>query len=77
MTLDQLYIWHREQQERWSGLAENNKANLPTVYKASLKRTYHKKADFHADAVALLKSMRGTSTEQRVIETTRTHWSIK
>lgn len=66
MTLDQLYIWHREQQERWSGLAENNKANLPTVYKASLKRTYQKKADFHANAVALLKSVRADSTTGEV-----------
>ena len=61
MTLDQLYIWHREQQERWSNLAENNKANLPAVYKASLKRTYETKADFHARAVALLKSLRSAS----------------
>jgi hypothetical protein len=58
VTLDQLYMWHREQQERWSNLAENNKANLPTAYKASLKRTYETKADFHSRAVELLKSMR-------------------
>ena len=62
MTLDQLYIWHREQQERWSHLAENNKANLPPVYKASLKRTYQTKADFHSRAVALLKSLRAAAT---------------
>lgn len=61
MTLGQLYMWHREQQERWSNLAENNKANLPTVYKASLKCTYETKADFHSRAVALLKSLRATS----------------
>jgi hypothetical protein len=58
MTLDQLYVWHREQFERWDHLAENNKANLPDVYKASLRRTYRKKADFHAGAVALLKEVR-------------------
>jgi hypothetical protein len=55
MTLDQLYIWHREQQERYDNLAAHNKANLAAVYKASLKRTYEKQASFHARAVALLK----------------------
>jgi hypothetical protein len=58
VTLDQLYMWHREQQERWGNLAANNKANLPAVYKASLKRTYERKANFHSQAVALLKSLR-------------------
>ncbi|MFM0432308.1 hypothetical protein PQQ75_25080 [Paraburkholderia aspalathi] len=58
MTLDELHLWHREQQERWEHLAEHNKANLPAVYKASLKRTYQTKADFHSRAVALLKSLR-------------------
>ena len=66
MTLDQLYIWHREQQERWSGLAEHNKANLPTVYKASLKRTYEKKAAFHEQAVALIKDLRSAATTGEV-----------
>jgi hypothetical protein len=59
MMLDQLLMWHREQQERYENLAEHNKANLPTVYKASLKRTYQRQADFHTQAVALLKSLRG------------------
>jgi hypothetical protein len=31
------------------------------VYKASLRRTYRKKADFHAGAVALLKGLRETN----------------
>jgi len=58
VTLDQLYLWHREQQERFEHLAMNNKANLATVYKASLKRTYERQATFHSRAVALLKSLR-------------------
>ncbi|CAG9193964.1 hypothetical protein BCAR13_110074 [Paraburkholderia caribensis] len=58
MTLDQLYLWHREQQERYEDLAAHNKANLPAVYKASLKRTYERKASFHERAVSLLKSLR-------------------
>ena len=58
MTLDQLYVWHREQQERFEHLATHNKANLAAVYKASLKRTYENQAAFHARAVALLKSLR-------------------
>lgn len=58
MTLDQLYVWHREQFERWDHLAEHNKANLSGAYKASLRRTYRKQADFHAAAVALLKTLR-------------------
>jgi len=58
MTLDQLYLWHREQQERFADLAENNKANLATVYKASLKRTYETRADFHSRAAVLLKMLR-------------------
>lgn len=58
MTLDQLYLWHREQQERFEHLAAHNKANLASVYKASLKRTYERQATFHSRAVALLKSLR-------------------
>jgi len=58
VTLDQLYLWHREQQERWAHLAEHNRACLPPVYKASLRRTYETKADFHARAVELLKGLR-------------------
>lgn len=65
MTLDQLYMWHREQQERFDNLAENNKANLPAVYKASLKRTYQTKSDFHSRAVSLLKSLRAAATVGR------------
>ncbi|QCP50190.1 hypothetical protein FAZ95_13975 [Trinickia violacea] len=58
MTLDQLFLWHREQHERFANLAENNKANLPQPYKASLKRTYEKQAKFHSQAVAQLNSLR-------------------
>jgi hypothetical protein len=58
VTLDQLYLWHREQQERFEHLAMHNKANLANVYKASLKRTYERQATFHSRAVALLKSLR-------------------
>jgi hypothetical protein len=58
VTLDQLFLWHREQQERWADLAENNKACLPQPYKASLKRGYEKKAAFHAGAAELLKQLR-------------------
>lgn len=61
MTLTDLFMWHREQQERFEHLAEHNKANLPRVYKASLRRSYETKADFHSRAVALLKSLRATS----------------
>ncbi|HEY1999719.1 hypothetical protein [Paraburkholderia sp.] len=64
MTLDQLYMWHREQQERYEHLAEHNKANLPAVYKASLKRTYERQANFHTRAVALLKSLRAAAMEK-------------
>ena len=64
MTLDQLFLWHREQQERFENLAEHNKANLPRVYKASLRRTYEKRADFHERAVALLKSVRGVIRQE-------------
>ncbi|MFM0163915.1 hypothetical protein PQR39_26310 [Paraburkholderia sediminicola] len=70
MTLDQLFIWHREQQERWDNLAENNKANLPAVYKASLKRTYQAKADFHSHAVALLKTVRAASPDNQAQDVT-------
>jgi hypothetical protein len=56
--LDELYIWHREQFERWDHLADHNKAVLATRYKESLRRTYRKQAAFHANAAELLKSMR-------------------
>ncbi|MBB2928346.1 hypothetical protein [Paraburkholderia silvatlantica] len=62
MTLDQLFLWHREQHERWAHLAEHNKANMPMPYKASLKRTYEKKAAFHAEAASLIKPLREAAT---------------
>ncbi|QBQ99212.1 hypothetical protein [Paraburkholderia pallida] len=59
MTLDQLFLWHREQHERWAHLAENNKATLSQPYKSSLKRSYEKKAAFHAKAATIINPLRG------------------
>ena len=56
MTLRQLFIWHREQQERFEDLAKNHKTCAAPVYRAAVTRRNEKLAKFHADAAAVLKA---------------------
>jgi hypothetical protein len=58
MTLDELFMWHRQEHERWHRQAEHNKANAHATLKATIKRGYEKKAKFHAEAAELLKTLR-------------------
>lgn len=58
MTLDQLYLWHREQAERFEYQAENHKTMGAAKLRASISRSYKKRADFHKDAAALLDDLR-------------------
>lgn len=53
-----LYLWHREQEERWSNLAANTKSTLPKVQLATLKRGYLRQAKFHHEAAELLKGLK-------------------
>lgn len=56
MTLRQLYIWHREQQERFEDLAKNHKTCASKVYRDAVTRRNEKLAKFHADAAAVLRA---------------------
>ena len=57
MTLDQLFLWHREQQDRFAWLAEHHKTAGGGQCHAVTRRNL-KLAQFHADAVAVLKGAR-------------------
>lgn len=58
VTLDQLFMWHREQAERFAWLADNHKTTGgDTRHRAGVTRRNQKLAAFHADAASVLKLM--------------------
>lgn len=61
MTLDQLFLWHREQAERFAWLADNHKTTGATVHRGAVTRRNRKLAAFHAEAASLLKLMMHTT----------------
>lgn len=65
MTLDQLFLWHREQQERFAWLAENHKtAGGGQCHKDAVTRRNLKQAKFHADAAGVLKQARAAQEKE-------------
>lgn len=57
MTLAELYLWHREQAERFADNARNHKTTgAPRVIDAVTRR-YNVQAQFHQEAAALLKPL--------------------
>ncbi|WP_144154524.1 hypothetical protein [Paraburkholderia sp. BCC1885] len=62
MTLPELFMWHREQVERFAWLADNHKTTGGgTRHRAAVTRRNQKLAAFHADAASLLKLMMQTT----------------
>ncbi|MGQ7937317.1 hypothetical protein [Paraburkholderia sp. D1E] len=61
MTLSQLFMWHREQAERFAWLADNHKTTGGAVHRAAVTRRNQKLAAFHAEAASMLKLMMHTT----------------
>jgi hypothetical protein len=61
VTLDQLYLWHREQSERFAWLADNHKTTgvVGSAHRAAVTRRNQKLARFHAEAAQCIKSLKG------------------
>lgn len=55
MTLLRLYLWHREQAERFSDLARSHKTCAARVYRAAVSRRYGAQSEFHAQAALALR----------------------
>lgn len=58
MTLASLYIWHREQAERFEHLAKNHQTTGASVHRNAVTRRNEKLAQFHKDAAKVLDAIR-------------------
>lgn len=63
MTLPQLYLWHREQAERYADRAKDHKTNAAQVYREAVTRRYEKQSEFHARAATLLRPFIGINLD--------------
>jgi len=57
MTLMELFVWHREQAERYEDLAKNHTTTGARVHRAAVTRRYVKQAEFHQAAAGVLKPL--------------------
>jgi hypothetical protein len=55
MTLAQLYLWHRQEAERFTDLSKSHQTNGSTTHRNAVTRRYEKQAEFHSHAATLLK----------------------
>jgi hypothetical protein len=58
MTVEQLYMWHREQAERYEDLARNHRTTGASVVRNAVTRRNLKLAEFHTEAAAVLNEVR-------------------
>lgn len=58
MTVTELYMWHKEQAERFEDRAVEHKTMGPAKLRASISRSYLKKAAFHREAEKMLNDVR-------------------
>ena len=54
MTIADLIKWHAKEQARYAHQAEHERSTLPEPYKTSRRKSYARKAEFHAEAVRVL-----------------------
>lgn len=66
MTLDELYLWHREQAERYRHLAENHRTTGATRCREAVTRRNIKLTEFHRDAAECLKALRVQSSAEHL-----------